>query len=54
MAKRRKKRAKKHAKKRKKTRSKGKVPLKILEKRLVKLNSIVRARSGHHFESSRY
>jgi len=46
MARRRKKRAKKHAKKRK---SKGKVPLKILEKRLVKLNSIVRARKGDHY-----
>lgn len=50
MAKKRKKRAKKHSKKRKKARkAKGKVPLKILERRLVKLNSIVRKRHGDHY-----
>ncbi len=32
-----------------KTRKSGQVPLKILEKRLVKLNRIVASRRGKHF-----
>ena len=45
MAKKRKKRGKKHSKKRAK-KSKGKVPLKILERRLGRLNGIVKSRGG--------